>query len=119
MGPELLLNKQYIDSIKDLGFGIGFMVLCFIVVIYVLKQQGDILKQAKEERTVFIAAVERLTSTIDTHNTNTTSTFKEVSEAHRFQREEHKEMSENLRGVGTNLLLVTKTLENVALIVSK
>jgi len=52
-----LANPGLINSVKDLGFGVGFMVLCFVIVFYILRQQKDILLQAKEERAVFLDTI--------------------------------------------------------------
>ncbi|MDD4874721.1 MAG: hypothetical protein PHE15_07130 [Dehalococcoidales bacterium] len=99
-----------IDSVKDLGFGVGFMVLCFVIVFYILRQQKEILQQAKEERTVFLGTIERFTKAIEEHSIQAREFHNNVTEAHKFQREEHKEMATSQNAVCQALTAIATKL---------
>jgi len=103
---ETIANSGLINSVKDLGFGVGFMALCFVVVLYILKQQKEILAQAKEERAVFLTTIERFTKAIEDHTAQAREFHNNTTEAHRFQREEHKDMAEAQNSICQTLSLI-------------
>jgi len=105
-----LANPGIINSVKDLGFGVGFMVLCFVIVFYILRQQKDILLQAKEERSVFLDTIGKLTKAIDEHTAQAREFHNNVTEAHKFQREEHKDLAEAQNKTCQTLSLVAAKL---------
>jgi len=107
-----LAQNGIIDNVKDLGFGVGFMVLCFVIVFYILRQQKDILQQAKEERAVFLSTIERFTKAIEDHTVQAREFHNNVTEAHRFQREEHKDMTESQNSICQTLSLLAAKLAN-------
>jgi ABC-type transport system involved in cytochrome bd biosynthesis fused ATPase/permease subunit len=105
-----LTQNGIIDNVKDLGFGVGFMVLCFVIVFYILRQQKDILQQAKEERAVFLSTIEKFTKAIDDHTAQAREFHNNVTEAHKYQREEHKDMAESQNSICSTLALVASKL---------
>ena len=107
-----LAQNGIIDNVKDLGFGVGFMALCFVVVFYILKQQKEILLQAKEERAVFLSTIERFTKAIEDHTAQARGFHETVSRAHEYQREEHKDMQESQNSICQTLSLVAAKLAN-------
>jgi hypothetical protein len=107
-----LAQNGIIDNVKDLGFGVGFMALCFIIVFYILKQQKEILQQAKEERAVFLYTIERFTKAIEDHTAQAREFHNNVTEAHKFQREEHQEMEKAQNSICQTLSAVCAKLSN-------
>ena len=105
-----LASSGIINSVKDLGFGVGFMVLCFVIVFYILRQQKEILLQAKDERTVFLSTIEKFTKSIDEHTAQAREFHNNVTEAHKFQREEHKDMALSQNSICSTLALVAGKL---------
>ena len=105
-----IAKSGIIDSVKDLGFGVGFMVLCFVIVFYILKQQKEILQQAKEERGVFLGTIERFTKAIEDHTAQAREFHNNVTEAHKFQREEHKDMAASQNSICQVLTAVATKL---------
>lgn len=101
-----------IDSVKDLGFGVGFMVLCFVIVFYILKQQKEILQQAKEERSVFLCTIERFTKAIEDHTAQAREFHNNVNTAHTFQREEHQEMEKSQNSICQTLSAICAKLSS-------
>ena len=105
-----LAQNGIIDNVKDLGFGVGFMVLCFVIVFYILRQQKEILQQAKEERSVFLSTIERFTKAIEDHTAQAREFHNNVNTAHTFQREEHKDMADSQNSICSTLALVASKL---------
>jgi len=95
---------------KDFGlFGItvgAIIILLFFVIKWTLSTTKDILRQAAEERKVWQECVNSCTKTLMEHNERARLFDEMVSDAHRFQREEHKEMINNLGEI-------TKTLGRI------
>jgi len=107
-----LANPGIINSVKDLGFGVGFMVLCFVIVFYILRQQKEILNQAKDERAIFLDTVRGLTKAIEEHTAQAREFHNNVTEAHKFQREEHKDMADAQNKTCQSLSLLAAKLTN-------
>jgi len=99
-----------IDSVKDLGFGVGFMALCFIIVFYILRQQKEILEQAKEERAVFLDTIRQFTKAIEEHTSQAREFHSTMAKANEFQREEHKDMADSQNSICQTLSLVAAKL---------
>ena len=87
------------ELITQFGIG-GLIFLAFMFLLrWVLKTQEKILIDARDER-------QSWQTIISTHQTNLTSLnnaqreiISQMSEAHRYQRDEHKEMIDNLKGI--------------------
>ena len=101
-----LASNGIINSVKDLGFGIGFMVLCFVIVFYILRQQKEILQQAKEERAVFLDTIKQFIKAIEDHTAQAREFHSTMTRANEFQREEHKEMAKSQNSICSTLALV-------------
>lgn len=111
-----LASSGIINSVKDIGFGVGFMVLCFVIVFYILKQQKDILQQAKEERGVFLSTIEKFTKAIEEHTSQAKEFHNNVNAAHIFQREEHKDMQNSQNSICSTLALIAQKLESIFMV---
>ena len=107
-----LAQNGIIDNVKDLGFGVGFMVLCFVIVFYILKQQKEILLQAKEERKVFLDTIGQFTKAIEEHTSQAREFHSTMAKANEYQREEHKDMAESQNSICSTLALVASKLSN-------
>ncbi len=85
-----------VGIIREFGLGIGMsvaiLVMFFFLLKWVLKQQETILKDAKEERAIWQTITKGFQDAIHDHTASAKAFHEEVKEAHRFQREEHKEM---------------------------
>ncbi len=103
-------TASLIGTVKDLGFGVGFMVLCFVIVFYILKQQKEILVQAKEERSVFLNTIERFTKAIEDHTVQAREFHSQVNAAHTFQRDEHDDLKEAQNSICITLAKIAEKL---------
>jgi hypothetical protein len=86
---------QY-DVLKEFGLGAFLAVavfgLLFLIIKWTLATTKDILNQAKAERECWRTTIDILNKNIIEHNERAKSFSDTVNEAHKFQREEHKEM---------------------------
>ena len=81
---------------KWLGeFGLAGLIFgAFIMVLrHMMTQQKSIMSDAREERKNWQDAVNKATSALDKHSEQAEKGREMTNEAHRYQREEHKEMA--------------------------
>jgi len=83
---DLTLFKEF--GLIGIVFGAIFALL-FIIIKWTLSTTKDILNQAAEERKSWIKAIEERNTALKAFNDS-------VTEAHKYQREEHKQMIEVL-----------------------
>jgi uncharacterized phage-associated protein len=68
------------------------IALLFFVVKWTLQTTRDIMVQAAKEREAWQAAIGNVNDCIKEHTSQARAFHEQVNEAHKFQREEHKEM---------------------------
>jgi hypothetical protein len=92
-----------IGIFKDFGlFGLvigSIVLLLFFVIKWTLATTKEILKQAAEERKAWQICLDACTRTLQEHNERARAFNETASDAHRFQREEHREMIVNLNEI--------------------
>jgi len=79
--------------------GVIIGILFFIVWKILLWVMAWVDKQAiqqAEERKCFIMQIGEITKALENHNSNAREFHNQVAEAHKFQREEHREMIASL-----------------------
>jgi septation ring formation regulator EzrA len=100
-----LIAKGFEDGMA-LGFAIVISLLLLLLVNHILKQQKDILSMATKQNEQFVEAINR--------HTNQAEKFHEmVTEAHKYQRDEHKDMLKNQTEISSTLAKVCNGLDNV------
>ena len=101
------MEPTMIAKFSEYGLvGLIIAVLFFIVwkqLMWVFTWVKDTDTQHAEERKCWQTTVERLNKSIDDHTSRANTFHEEVTEAHRFQREEHKEMIGQLNEITITL----------------
>lgn len=80
------------EIVGQWGFGLLFFVAFMFLLKWVLKTQSEILKNAKEEREQWQKVISKFNSELEAHSSDAREYHRQVAEAHRYQREEHKDM---------------------------
>jgi hypothetical protein len=92
-----------VSWVEKFGLGIALSIGVFTAFFYLLKwvlrQQETILKQAAEERKVWQTLFERNNKSIDEHIIQSRNAHDATTEAHRFQREEHSKLADQLNEI--------------------
>jgi predicted PurR-regulated permease PerM len=114
--PELSAVK----SIAELGAVATVLVLVVLVVVYLINSNKTLVKNSTIEREnfqkVLDVSVKSLADTISEENKIIQESFRQNTEGHRYQREEHNE----LKGLATNsTATVVKSLADVQLAIAK
>jgi uncharacterized coiled-coil DUF342 family protein len=98
--PETSILKEY-------GLGIflavGNIALLFLIVKWTLSTTKDILNQSAKERECWHNSIMKVNQAIDDHTAQAKEFHSTVNEAHRYQREEHKEMIGQLKEITISL----------------
>ncbi|MFC1709711.1 hypothetical protein ACFL2J_06630 [Candidatus Omnitrophota bacterium] len=117
---ELHTIAQLVDQY---GIGVALTIVVSVIMVmlikFVLKQwtvimvsQQGILDQAAKERQGFQSIQDGYLSTLKDMAGEIRHKFKETGDAHRYQRDEHFKMMENMNTMCINIKLGQKTLEN-------
>jgi hypothetical protein len=83
---------------KSVEYGLLGVVICAVIVLlykivmWTLATTKEILAQAAKERECFTEKIAEVTKALDSHSATAREFHNQVVEAHKFQREEHKEM---------------------------
>ena len=86
------------------GFGILIFIAFMFLLKWVLKQQDRILKNAEEERKVWQTLTSAFQSSIAESNQRAQANHEQNVEAHKYQREEHQKMINQLDGITLTLV---------------
>jgi len=86
-----LVNLNW-EILGQWGFGVLFFVAFMFLLKWVLKQQEGILKSAEEERKSWYTVMSHFSDELEKHTISAREYHNQVAEAHRYQREEHKDM---------------------------
>jgi hypothetical protein len=81
------------SCVKELGLGFGMSVAILVMFAFVLKW---LLDTTKEERIAWRSLIESHEKALEDHSAQAREFHVAVNEAHRYQREEHKQMIEAL-----------------------
>ncbi len=95
MGPSSFWAKLAEYGLAGIVIGILFFML-WRMLIWVMKWVDEINKQHAAEREAWMKRLESLDQSIQNHNLTSIESRKSTEEAHKYQREEHKEMIEIL-----------------------
>jgi flagellar motility protein MotE (MotC chaperone) len=80
-----------------LGLMCGSVIfLLFLVVKWTLQTTKEIMNQSAKERECWRDTIEKVNKSIDDHSTQARMFHETVNDAHKFQRDEHKEMIKQL-----------------------
>lgn len=92
------------------GIGVGLIiVLCvisYLIIRHILNQSSKILDMA-------MSLNEKWQKCIDEHTAQASAFHNQVSEAHKYQRDEHKEMIESLQIMNANAEQRGKALDRI------
>ena len=88
-----------IESIAEYGLAAGILLVLAFVIKWILTQQTSIIKQAKEERDCWKHTMDTLRESIVKDSQIHVESQKNVKEAHKFERKEHKQMLSSLKEV--------------------
>jgi hypothetical protein len=96
-------------------FGVaGLIFIAFMFLLkWVLKTQDKILTDAKEERGTHLELLRGFTRILETIMATSQNFQQQVTEAHGYQRAEHKEIMENQTKTCANLIELNKTCEEL------
>lgn len=93
--------------VKEFGLGIALSIGIFMAFFYllkwVLKTQEKILDHAAEERKSWQLLFDKNNRAIDEHIIQSRTAHETTSEAHKFQREEHSKLAEQLNEITSAL----------------
>jgi hypothetical protein len=113
-------KPENLEAVSKTGLGIAAFVCLIGMVWWILKQQSKILDNAKEERTSWqklieaerdktTQALQGVATILGDHTTTAREFHLQVREAHNYQREEHKDLSEQ-NGKMCNVLVEAVTI---------
>ena len=93
------MDVEYFKLVREFGLALGVFGVFVFQLKWMLKtsaEQLHLLHQERDkmhdERVKFLEALERRDGACATHSRNVAEFSAAVTEAHRYQREEHKEM---------------------------
>lgn len=108
------MELSYFKDYGLLGLIMGSVVaLLFFVIKWTLATTRDILSQAARERESWQKAVERMSEAWTAHTAQALQFHEMVTEAHKFQREEHLRMLDNQNIVSASLKQVEQALGRI------
>lgn len=96
-----------------LVFAAGIFILFLMLLKWVLKQQEKILCQANDERVSWQKLHQSLCDAITRSTIQAQEFQRSVHEAHRFQREEHKEILDGFRETNVSFREISRSLGEV------
>ena len=100
-------GSAFFKMCEQFGLGVALsfaiLVMFFFILKWTMKQQDNILKLAESRDVAWREVTNNLKSSIDKQILDSTFTSNTVAEAHRYQREEHKDLMEQMREVTASL----------------
>jgi hypothetical protein len=106
------MNVELISVFAQFGFaGVIFFALVLILK-WMMHLHDTVMNDSKEERKVWQTMVNAFSDRLNEHTNNAKAFHEQVTEAHKFQREEHKNMCENQIKMSHTLDLLNNKLEN-------
>jgi peptidoglycan hydrolase CwlO-like protein len=98
-----LTDSTLLKLVTQLGFGVLIFVALMVLLRWVLRQQEKILDNAREERQNWQNIVSKFRDEIEKHTANAKEFHNQVKEAHKYQREEHKEICTMCNHISTGI----------------
>ena len=90
------VDHNLIRMFRELGLGVALSIAVFVAFFFLLKwvlnQSSIQLKQMAEERLLWGEQLRQLNDQVRINMMTNKAFFDSVTEAHKFQREEHREM---------------------------
>ena len=108
-----MLDPNFVKLFAQWGFGGVIFLVLVLLIKWILKQQEKILEDAKEERTQWQDIVGKFSKEIENHTLGAKEFHNQVKEAHRYQREEHKEICTMCNHISTGIkeaVILLKTM---------
>jgi septal ring factor EnvC (AmiA/AmiB activator) len=78
-------------------------LILFFIIKWTLATTKEILSQSAKERECWQSNIKEINKSMDAHTAQAKQFHEQVNEAHKFQREEHKEMIGQLREITVTL----------------
>ena len=97
------LDPNFVKLFAQWGFGGVIFLVLVLLIKWILRQQEKILEDAKEERAQWQDIVEKFSKEIENHTLSAKEFHDQVKEAHRYQREEHKEICTMCNHISTGI----------------